>query len=323
MTGNKELFVDLDEKQKGEIVFGNDSKVPIEGKGDILVLTKSGGHRLITQVYFVPSLKANILSLGQLLENGYDIHLKGLNLLSKENMVEGLPLITQPNQLCDGCLLGKQVRKPFPKESSSRATKPLQLVHADICGPIKPSSHGKSNYFLLFIDDFSRKTWVYFLTRKDEAFGVFQKFKTQVENESGFTIKALRTDRGGEFTSMEFNKFCETNEDISLPLLGDSNHEDIDATPNSLDRSRDESSSNSLESPRRTRSLRDLYDSTDMINNSSLLCLFADTEPLHFKEATQEEKWRFEMDEEIQAIQKNDTWELSTLTKGQKAIGVK
>ncbi|KAI4334734.1 hypothetical protein L6164_013446 [Bauhinia variegata] len=76
MTGNKELFADLDEKQKGEIVFGNDSKVPIEGKGDVLVLTKSGGHRLITQVDFVPSLKANILSLGQLLENGYDIHLK-------------------------------------------------------------------------------------------------------------------------------------------------------------------------------------------------------------------------------------------------------
>ncbi|KAI4353269.1 hypothetical protein L6164_002232 [Bauhinia variegata] len=126
-------------------------------------------------------------------------------------MVEGLPLIAQPNQLCDGCLLGKQVRKPFPKESSSRATKSLQLVHADICGPIKPSSHGKSNYFLLFIDDFSHKTWVYFLTRKDEAFGVFQKFKAQVENESGFTIKALRNDRGGEFTSMEFNKFCETN----------------------------------------------------------------------------------------------------------------
>jgi len=71
----------------------------------------------------------------------------------------------------------------------------------DLCRPIKPSSHGKSNYFLLFVDDFSRKTWVYFLTEKNEAFGVLRKFEAVVEKESGYTVKALRTDRGGEFTS--------------------------------------------------------------------------------------------------------------------------
>ena len=93
----------------------------------------------------------------------------------------------------------------------SGATKVFQLVHVDICGPIKPSSNGKSNYFLLFIDDFSRKTWVYFLKGKDKAFGAFQKFKAVVENKSGYAIKALRTDRGEEFTSLEFNKFCEAH----------------------------------------------------------------------------------------------------------------
>ena len=81
-------------------------------------------------------------------------------MLTKMKMVRGLPSIEHPNQLCGGCLLGKQSRKSFPKEPSTRATKSLQLVHTDVCGPIKPSSLGKSNYFLLFIDDFSRKTWV-------------------------------------------------------------------------------------------------------------------------------------------------------------------
>ena len=57
----------------------------------------------------------------------------------------------------------------------------MQVVHTDVCGPIKPSSLGKSNYFLLFIDDFSRKTWVYFLKQKSEAFGTFKKFKAFVE----------------------------------------------------------------------------------------------------------------------------------------------
>ena len=105
----------------------------------------------------------------------------GLQLLTKMKMVRGLPSIEHPNQLCEGCLLGKQSRKSFPKEASRRATKPLQLVHTDVCGPIKPSSFGKSNYSLLFIDDFSRKTWVYFLKQKSEAFSTFKKFKAFVE----------------------------------------------------------------------------------------------------------------------------------------------
>jgi hypothetical protein len=107
----------------------------------------------------------------------------GLKLLAKTNMVRGLPSIEHPNQLCEGCLFGKQSRKSFPKEASTRANKSLQLVHADVCGPIKPSSLGKNNYFLLFIDDFSRKTWIYFLKQKSEVFGAFKKFKAVVEKQ--------------------------------------------------------------------------------------------------------------------------------------------
>ena len=145
------------------------------------------------------------------------LNFRGLELLFKKNMVKGLPYINHPDQLCEGCLLGKQFRKSFPKESNSRAQKPLELIHTDVCGPFKPNSLGKSNYFLLFIDDLSRKTWVYFLKQKSEVFEAFKKFKAAVEKESGYQIKAMRSDRGGEFTSKEFLEFCEAN-GIRRPL---------------------------------------------------------------------------------------------------------
>ncbi|KAL4025509.1 hypothetical protein IC575_013910 [Cucumis melo] len=126
-------------------------------------------------------------------------------------MVKELPYVKHPDQLCEGCLHEKQSRKSFPRESSSRARRSLELVHTDLCGPTKPSSFGKNNYFLSFIDDFSRKTWVYFVKEKSEVFGMFKRFKALVEKESGYYIKALRSDRGGEFTSNEFKTFCAEN----------------------------------------------------------------------------------------------------------------
>jgi len=97
-----------------------------------------------------------------------------------------------------------QFRTSFPKESNSRAKKPLEITHVVVYGPIKPSSLGKNNHFLLFMDDFSRKTWVYFLNKKSEVFSDFKKFKVAMEKDSGRKIKTMRTDRGGEFTSKEF-----------------------------------------------------------------------------------------------------------------------
>ena len=129
--------------------------------------------------------------------------------LGRKKMVKGIPAIDHPAQLCEACLLGKHSRKSFPKHSISRATKPLQLIHADVCGPISPPSLGKSSYFLLFIDDYTRKAWVYFLKNKSEAFDCFKRFKAVIEKESGYEIKSLRTDRGGEFTSNEFKSLCE------------------------------------------------------------------------------------------------------------------
>lgn len=132
----------------------------------------------------------------------------GLKLLSRKGMVRGLPLIEKPDNLCEGCILGKQHRESFPSGKSIKAKAPLEIVHSDLCGPMQTPSLAGSQYFLTFIDDFTRKTWVYFLKNKSEVFEKFQNFKAFVENQSGLHIKVLRTYRGGEYISREFLRFC-------------------------------------------------------------------------------------------------------------------
>jgi hypothetical protein len=92
-------------------------------------------------------------------------------------MVKGFPLIEKLERICEGCIFGKQHRESFPGGKSYRERAPLEIVHLDICGPMQTTSIGSSTYFLTFIDDFSRKTWIYFLKHKSGALGCFQQFK--------------------------------------------------------------------------------------------------------------------------------------------------
>jgi transposase InsO family protein len=86
----------------------------------------------------------------------------------------------------------------------------LELIHSDICGPME-YSFGGCRYFIFFIDDYTRMTWVYFLKAKSEAFEKSVNFQHVVENETREKVASLRTDNGGEFTSTKFNNYCQNN----------------------------------------------------------------------------------------------------------------
>ena len=102
---------------------------------------------------------------------------------------------------CEGCVYGKQTQNLFPVGKSWGASSCLELVHTNVCGPIIVDSFGGSRYFLLFIDDYIRISWVYFLKNKSETFDCFKEFKALVEKENENNINVLRSDNGGEFTS--------------------------------------------------------------------------------------------------------------------------
>ena len=115
-----------------------------------------------------------------------------------------LPTVTVIFYVCGTCQLGKLSKTPFPVNQAWRATEKLQLVHTDVCGPMSTPSHNGCRYFLLFIDDFSRYCYVYFLKNKSEVFSMLQKFKATVENQSAHTIKTLRSDNGTEYIFSQY-----------------------------------------------------------------------------------------------------------------------
>ena len=110
--------------------------------------------------------------------------------------------------VCEHCLYGKQTQSPH-KKGSSKKSEPLALVHSDVCGPMPTLSMGGAAYFVTFIDDFSRKTWVYPLRRKDEVLFVFKRFVTLVETQTSKKVKCLRSDNDGEYVSKPFQDFCD------------------------------------------------------------------------------------------------------------------
>eukprot|EP00253_Pinus_taeda_P004980 PITA_04980 len=127
----------------------------------------------------------------------------------KYQAVRGLPDIRTPNNtICKSCQFGKKTKTNFPEKEGS-ASRPLELVHTDVCGPSRKRSPRGEEYFILFIDDYSRMVWIGIMKHIDEAFEKFKSFKSLVDNESDRKIKCLRANRGGKFTSNEFFDYYE------------------------------------------------------------------------------------------------------------------
>ena len=121
--------------------------------------------------------------------------------------VFGNPIKLVHDGVCKGCALGKNVKKPY-SGSSRRSKGILDLIHSDLCGPMIAPSMSGCLYYVIFIDDYSHKTWIYFMKAKSETFDKFQEFKTFVEKQTGSHIRALRSDNCGEFDSHHFKDLC-------------------------------------------------------------------------------------------------------------------
>lgn len=264
LTANKQWLTNISNEKKGQtITIADKTQVPIECSGDIRISTKVNDCNFdvdIKDVFCVPKLTTNLLSVSQLIHKGNKVvfttnaceiynrkgtlvayallisgvyklqlqenmfaaavisgelwhrrlgHVNSECLNKMQNTVDGLTLkekvdITKSN--CAVCCEGKQTRLPFT-HVSERSTEVLNIIHTDICGPMECNSIGGYKYFILFVDDFSRMTAIYFLKNKNEALKSFIEYKTLVENQTNKKIKIIRSDNGREFCNAEFNYY--------------------------------------------------------------------------------------------------------------------
>ena len=111
---------------------------------------------------------------------------------------------------CYACLKGKQSQNYFPKEEATRATELLEIIHSDICEPMKSKSLGGNAYFVTFIEDSSRFSTANFMRNKSEVFNKFKECEAMATNKTGKRIQILRCDNGGEYSSKAFNEYLKS-----------------------------------------------------------------------------------------------------------------
>ncbi|GKA90443.1 putative ribonuclease H-like domain-containing protein, partial [Tanacetum coccineum] len=137
------------------------------------------------------------------------INFKNINKLVKENLVRDLPLKRFENdQTCVACLKGKQHRASCKTKAFNPITKPLFMLHMDLFGPTFVSSLMHKKYCLVVTDDYSRFSWVFFLTTKDETSEILKIFIKEVENLVDKKVKIIRSDNGTEFKNKVMDDFC-------------------------------------------------------------------------------------------------------------------
>ncbi|GJY54054.1 putative RNA-directed DNA polymerase [Tanacetum coccineum] len=201
----------------------------VEAIGSFDLVLPNGLVICLDNCHYGPSITRGVVSVYRLVENGFvhtkrvkhyldstylwHCHLAHINKKRIEKLQqEGLLKSTDDESFdqCVSCLSGKMTRKSFPHRPE-RVTDLLGIIHTDVCGPLRHVSRQGASYFITFTDDYSRYGYVYLLKHKHEVFETFKVFKNEVENQLGKTIKAIRSDRGGEYISQEFKDYLKAN----------------------------------------------------------------------------------------------------------------
>ncbi|GJQ92960.1 retrovirus-related pol polyprotein from transposon TNT 1-94 [Tanacetum coccineum] len=123
-----------------------------------------------------------------------------INDLTRLDLVDGLPKFKyEKDHLCSACERGKSKKASHPLKLIPSDHSKLELLHMDLCGPMRVASINGKKYILVIVDDYSRYTWVYFLHSKDETLEIIKKFIAQAQLNYKAKVCKIHTDNGTEF----------------------------------------------------------------------------------------------------------------------------
>nr|GEV36090.1 hypothetical protein [Tanacetum cinerariifolium] len=216
MTDNLKLLCNFVEKFLGTVRFGNDQFAPILGYGDLVQgnVTINKGNDLLVSNHrsdlYTISLQESTSSTPLCLmakatpTQAWLWHLRlshlnfnYINLLSKKDIVISLPKLKYvKDQLCSSCELSKAKRSSFKSKAIPSSKGRLNLLHMDLCGPMRVTSINRKKYILVIVNDYSRYTWTLFLRSKDKTPEVLKDFLMMIQRSLQALVINVRTDRG-------------------------------------------------------------------------------------------------------------------------------
>ncbi|KAL6321787.1 hypothetical protein AAG906_035477 [Vitis piasezkii] len=236
---------------------------------------------------------------------------KDLKTLQQKKMVNGLPQLKSPSRLCKACLVGKQQRFSFPRKSTWRASQILQLVHADICGPIKPISNGKKSkkqdseeawsgvkpsveHFRVFgcishLDDKSLSCVLLGVSEESKAYRLYDPVSQRIITSRDVVFEEDKNWDWGKKYEESIVSELEWGDLEEEATMFDDNEEENEVDPNE-------------EGANLNMILELMHFEEDNEAHLAHLAMFATIDPIHFEDLVKSEKWRKAMDLEMEAI---------------------
>jgi hypothetical protein len=138
------------------------------------------------------------------------IDMRNFHKLQQDGHILGLTnIVFEKDRPCDACQAGKQVETHHHAKNIMTTTRPLEMLHMDLFGPVAYISIDGNKYGLVIVDDYSRFTWVFFLQDKIETQEVLKKFLRMTQNEFDAKVKKIRSDNDSEFKNTQIEDFLD------------------------------------------------------------------------------------------------------------------
>jgi hypothetical protein len=137
------------------------------------------------------------------------VGMKNLHKLLKEHVLGLTDVCFEKDRTCAACQAGKQVGSTHQSKNVMTTSRPLELLHMDLFGPIAYLSIRGSKYVLVIVDDFCRFTWVFFLQDKSKTQGTLKRFLRRAQNEFELNVKKIRSNNGFELKNLQVEEYLE------------------------------------------------------------------------------------------------------------------